>query len=56
VRLFLIASLVAAVVFCVAEAVPTQVAGVPSLFWLGLAVALYLADQVFAGAIVARRP
>jgi hypothetical protein len=57
-RLFLLCSLIAGIIYCIAEAVPTSVLGVANGFWLGLAVTLFVADQVFAGITlpIRRRP
>jgi hypothetical protein len=56
-RLFLLASLIAGVVYCVAEAVPTTVLSLPNGFWLGLCLTLLVAELVFGGlTLPARRP
>ena len=48
-RLFLIASLVAGIIACIAYAVPTEVLGVANLFWVSLCLTLFVADFVFGG-------
>jgi hypothetical protein len=52
VRLFLIASLIAGVIACIALAVPTQIFGLVSLFWVALCLTLFVADFVFGGWVI----
>ena len=48
-RIFLIASLIAGIIACIAYAVPTEVLGVANLFWVALCLTLLVADFVFGG-------
>ena len=48
-RPFLIASLIAGIIACIAYAVPTQVLGLVDAFWPALCLTLFVADFVFGG-------